>query len=198
MRWCALLLLLAVSYAAGAGGSLRCNGGLVSHGDFTVEVIEACGEPDFVDRWRQTVPNPHNSVPNIEQWYYNFGPSRLVQVLKFREGTLQRIDSAGYGFATPGPRRCGPTDIVAGISKYRLLQMCGEPEQSESLVVLSGRHRQGGSEFFRRDILVPVLREHWLYNFGTSRLLRDVTLENGVVVDIDTKGRGYESQQPGR
>jgi len=37
-----------------------------------------------------------------------------------------------------------------------------------------------------------VYREKWVFNFGGNRLLREVTLENAIVVDSDTLERGFD------
>ncbi len=190
-----LLLLLSASVRA---KTLCCGSSLIMRGNFAVEVLEKCGEPDFIDQWQQNVTSPHRAVPNVEQWYYNFGSSQLVQILEFREGVLERIDSANYGFPTPGPRRCQPADLVEGLSKYRLLELCVDPDQANSSVVFSNRNRNrngfGGSPLYQPNFLVPVLREFWVYNFGRRRLLRKVILENGIVVEVDTEGRGFGSR----
>lgn len=181
-----------------AAETLRCGNSLVARGDFAVEILEQCGEPDFIDQWQQNVVGSLRTVPDIEQWYYNFGSSQLVQILEFRAGRLQRIDSAEYGFPTPGPRSCRPAQLVTGISKYRLLEMCGQPVQVNSFVVFGNPRRGvdsfGRAPFYQPDFLVPVLRESWVYNFGSRRLLREVTLENGIVVEVDTEGRGFNSR----
>lgn len=190
-----LCSLLAFS-SAQADDTLRCGSSLISRGDFAVEVLKKCGEPNFVDEWQQTVVSPNRIVPNVEQWYYNFGSSQLIQILEFRDGKLRHIESATYGFPTPGPRSCKAPDLVQGISKYRLLEYCGEPAQINSLMVFSNRtpnsrNRFGRSPLYQTNALVPVLREFWVYNFGPRRLLRKVTLENGIVVEVDTEGRGF-------
>jgi len=203
-RVCAIIALLASSVLSTSvsAETLRCGSSLIMRGDFAVEVLEKCGEPDFIDQWQQSVVHPQRGVPNIEQWYYNFGSSQLIQILEFREGVLERIDSADYGFPTPGPRDCQASDLVEGLSKYRLLELCGEPNQANSLVVFSNRDRSrnrsgnnfGRSPLYQTNFLVPVLRETWIYNFGRQRLLREVTLENGIVVEVDTEGRGFNTR----
>lgn len=34
----------------------------------------------------------------VEVWTYNFGPSRLMQRIRFENGVVVRIESLGYGF----------------------------------------------------------------------------------------------------
>ena len=111
-------------------------------------------------------------------------------MLEFRDGRLRRVKTAGYGFAAPGDRDCRAAELVAGLSKYRLLEMCGEPAQIDSFIVLRPSGPVGAARY-RPNIVVPTLRETWLYNFGSRRLLRELTLENGIVVSVDTGGRGF-------
>lgn len=183
-----VLLLGMVPAAAQASDGMRCSGRLVDRGDAAAQVRAVCGEPDYVDRWEQQAP-PYHAIPDVETWIYNPGPGRLLSILRFRNGRLVAVDTDGHGFATPGPRQCQPNRIVHGMSKYRLLETCGEPEQRDVVILhrpLHPHHKHGLHGSF-----VTVRREKWLYNFGSSRLLREVTLENGFVTHVDTGERGY-------
>lgn len=188
----AIGLLIALSPAVAA--SLRCTHGLVKTGDQAVEVRAACGAPSFVDPWIAGPGLAYGAAASMEAWTYNRGPSQLLRILIFRDGELIRMRTDGHGFRERrGASGCQPTDIVEHISKYRLLQMCGQPAQQSGLFVFSSRRRLGdGRHVFRRHSGVPVYRERWIYNFGDNRLLREVTLENGKVVAIDTLGRGFD------
>ena len=35
---------------------------------------------------------------NVEEWTYNWGPTRFMSYLQFRNGVLERIHSGGYGY----------------------------------------------------------------------------------------------------
>lgn len=185
VRIVGLLCLLALAPAVQAA-DLRCDGGLVGRGDLAVEVVDACGEPDLVDVWQSGYRHPHPAAPDVEQWYYNFGPRKLLHILQIRNGKVARIESGGYGFRTPGSGECDPSDIQSSMNKLRLLARCGEPVQRDSTVVLRKPHD------LRHGVARPVQRETWIYNFGDSRLLREVRLENGRVVNVDTVGRGFD------
>lgn len=199
-----LIAVLAViacwPFAAGASDGLRCEEGLVDRGDGPERVRAACGEPDFVDRWDLSRIPPRRRIPRIETWVYNRGPQRLITILRFREGRLVEVKKDGYGFTAPGPRDCEPNRIAPGMSKYRLLEFCGEPDRKESVILHRAprreprRHDPFRHEPLRRGpggTFVPVRRETWLYNFGSSRLVREVILENGVVADVVVGERGY-------
>ena len=39
---------------------------------------------------------------------------------------------------------------------------------------------------------VSVVQERWLYNFGPRRLMREITFQDGLIVQIRTLGYGFE------
>lgn len=184
-----LLLWGCMLLASPAQAALRCPDGLVENGDLAIEVVDACGEPDFIDRRQAHGIEPYSTVPGEEQWTYNFGPHQLLFTLLLRAGRVQAITSHGYGFNPPLALECQPQAIEAGMSKYALLARCGQPAQRSAAFVL--RPLQLGG-YYAQDTLVRVYREVWIYNFGGSRLLRQVTLEDGQVVDVDTGGYGFD------
>lgn len=191
-----LVLLVLAGVATAAAGDMRCQGTLVQRGDTPDTVVAACGKPGFVDDWRQDIPNTHIGVPDIVQWYYNAGSSRLVRVLRFRRGRLTDISTAGYGFAVPGPRDCSPGEIVLGMNKYHLLTVCGQPDDTRVLLLLANQHPYVNTAQVQRRSLTPILREYWLYDFGSSRLPRRLTLDSGIVVDIETRSHGDTLDRP--
>jgi hypothetical protein len=101
-----------------------CDGKLISVGDTKYEVLGKCGEPDFIDvrtekrvkrdYYRELVPlwdfnrystrqlyrEPFLVVEEvvIEEWTYNFGPTRFIRYLTFENGKLVNIVSGDYGF----------------------------------------------------------------------------------------------------
>jgi hypothetical protein len=88
--------------------ALDCDGRLASIGDNTWEVQSICGAPVQVDDSVEVVLQPVYdaqgrvaghlpiAVPK-SVWTYNFGPTRLIYVLIFREGKLVKIETGGYG-----------------------------------------------------------------------------------------------------
>jgi hypothetical protein len=186
-------LMLIGGLPTAAAESLRCGGALVQTGDPAAVVRSNCGRPDFVDPWVGGVGMAYGAVPSMEEWTYNRGPSRLLQILVFKDGRLSRIRDDGYGFVEPaGDGGCRPSDIVRGMSKYRLLAACGSPVQKTGGFVYSTRGRAGAHDYYLRRGVVPVFRERWIFNFGGNRLLREVTLENAMVVETDTLERGFD------
>ena len=114
------LVLFACFPLAAAAGSLRCGEALIGEGATQAEVAARCGQPSQINR--QTLysegaaalpggPPPVNGPPvlpgvvarsaseaAVETWIYNFGPSRLMQSIRFENGVVVKIESLGYGF----------------------------------------------------------------------------------------------------
>jgi len=112
------LLLAAGLIAASAAPAyaLRCGTSLVLEGQSKYEVLQRCGQPSYTDEhmeYRRVLPNAFPPAPvdsenfgygfpavrevRIEEWIYNFGPTRLMQSLVFENGRLMRIRNLGYG-----------------------------------------------------------------------------------------------------
>lgn len=194
MRHCGLLMLAtALCLPASAGDSMRCGDRIVATGAMPAEVLGACGPPAYRDPWVFQHPVHHGAVADVEEWYYNFGPNQLLRILRFRHGRLAEIGADGYGYAEPPARRCEPGAIVEGLSKFRLLLLCGAPATREALSLLRPlRDRRTGAIVPGYE--EPVYGERWVYDFGSRYLLRLVTLEDGRVVDVDSGARGSDAR----
>lgn len=195
-RWLCLLPAL-VAAEAWAAGTLRCDSRIIDEGSLAAETVAACGEPAYRDLW--TFQQGQGYVAEAEEWYYDFGPAKLLRVIKLRHGRVVDIDSDGYGFDKNTAGSCQPAQITPAISKYRLLRLCGEPVQRRAMGVLSplrsrstmsGSHERG--RLHREEYLVPLFREEWIYNFGSSHLMRVVTLEDGRVKRVESGDRGFD------
>lgn len=196
-RMLPILLTLACAawmQPACAAGSIRCDGRIIQEGALEVEVLGACGEPAYRDAWVQRAAYGNVYVTDAEEWYYNFGSNQLLRVLRLRNGRLVNIDSDGYGFDNPPQPPCNPLDIVPGLSKFRLALSCGAPASRKAMSVFAPLHPGGGPDAYygAGPAVVPVYREQWVYNFGSSYLLRIVTLENGRVSDVQNGNRGFD------
>lgn len=192
----ALMMLGAMgcSAPAEARDTLRCGARLVQVGASPAEVLARCGKPAFRDDWGATLIEGLGQPPMIEQWVYDFGPHQLIQVLLFRDQQLHSIASDGYGLSHQPRGGCRPTDIVPGLTKYRLLARCGEPTRRAAAHVLAPLRLPREGIYDPRHHaprVVEVYREQWLYNFGPATLLRELTLDNGRVVSVGHGGRGF-------
>ncbi len=188
MRLPSLLLLTVLLAGSGQAyaDSMRCDGKVIRTEDRSFDVLRYCGEPSFRDEWDEYLAYHHAPTAHVEEWYYNFGPSRLLHILRFRNGKLTAIDTDGYGYEQ-GQGRCRPFEIVSGMSQFALLSRCGQPDARERRIELRSLPHKGG----RRSYPVSVRVDEWIYNFGPSSFIRIVTLVNGHVERIDTGDRGY-------
>lgn len=109
MRKCVVALLAALALVLGAAGNLfafRCGSELVERGDRKIEVLKKCGEPASVDEWEEirrlsTIPGLTTSgleKVRVEEWTYNFGPQRFLQIYRFENGEVVEMRFGDYGF----------------------------------------------------------------------------------------------------
>lgn len=188
---CWLFTGLAAAWMPGAGaaGSMRCDGRILEAGSLQLEVLEACGEPAYRDPWTVRARHRDAWVADEEEWTYNFGANQLLRIVRLRNGKVADIDVDGYGFDRRPQPPCDPLDIVPGLSKFRLVSHCGEPATRKAAQVYAPLQSRGR---VHRELLQSVYREEWIYNFGSSYLLRIVTLENGRVRDVQNGNRGFD------
>ncbi len=165
--------------------TLRCDGEIVNEGDRPFDVLRKCGEPDFVDRWFEGLAYAYAIGIEVEEWYYDLAPNRLVRMLRFRNDRLVNVETGGYSVGERVQGDCSPYSIDTGLSKFELLLLCGEPDAIESWTE------------FRSDRIgdvytapLSVRMEEWIYTFGSSRLIRYVTLANGRVTKVETGEHG--------
>ena len=110
----ALLATLTLSFlllpTRGDAATLRCGSNLVADGASKTDVLLKCGEPSAKEsrtesdavKQRQGEKNDSTTTERvvqktIEEWTYNFGPNRLIQVAVFENGRLVDVRSGGYG-----------------------------------------------------------------------------------------------------
>jgi len=97
---------------------LKCGTRLITVGYTKSKVISECGVPDYKEEWveERIMRDFHSptyykdddewnrepflvkTVVRIEEWYYNFGPTRLTHYLKFRNGKLIKITIGERGY----------------------------------------------------------------------------------------------------
>lgn len=120
-RAVAILVGSMVVLAAHDAMALRCGTQVVAVGDFTAEVVSACGEPDHVEVWqeerifrdfstyrsdaygedlhRNREPFLVKQQVIVERWTYNFGNTRLIRYLRFENGRLVDIEVGDHGYS---------------------------------------------------------------------------------------------------
>lgn len=112
-----LLLFFGFTSKVAAMG-LRCGNRLITLGDTKSKVISECGMPDYKEEWeeeqimrdfhspvffkndyqRNREPFLVKTLVKIEEWYYNFGRTRLIHYLRFRNGKLIKITIGERGY----------------------------------------------------------------------------------------------------
>lgn len=117
-----LLFALLLFTLADPAQAMRCGNKLVSKGDPKPKVLHHCGEPVAVERSnivRAGIPWARSQVSAggvsvsrdelllntrsyvevlVEEWTYNFGPRRLMRVVRFENGLVTRVTELGYGY----------------------------------------------------------------------------------------------------
>lgn len=123
-----LLLAAAVMLLAEPAFAFRCKGKLVKEGDPQAKVLKYCGEPVSAQQrmiYRSGVPyawvdrgialeSDNGSISStrrelaihdrsvvevvVEEWTYNFGPHRLMRMVRFENGLVADVGSLGYGY----------------------------------------------------------------------------------------------------
>lgn len=191
----ALLLLIVGSNlvnSAQASDSMRCGSRLITVEARAAELLAICGEPAYRDVWGQPVDPASDLIAEVEEWTYDFGSSQLLRIVRLRNARVVAIEADGYGFspiASGAQRRCAPDAIGRGLSKYRLLKLCGAPLTRS---VRSGFRAAypNADPRYRPGLYSAVFREEWVYDFGPRYLMRVLTLENGRVVAVENGERG--------
>ncbi len=121
IRYSLLTILL---IAAEPALALRCGGKLVNEGTVQSKVLRFCGKPTAVQIrsvYRAGFPRiqlRHSATRNsrflherellfadratlevvVEEWTYNFGPHRLMRLIRFENGIVTGIRQLGYGY----------------------------------------------------------------------------------------------------
>ncbi len=106
----ATLIVLGLTSAFNAY-AMRCGTRLIARGDHISKLLRYCGEPDFAQS-RSAQRTYHNHFGQvlftglheeirIDEWTYNFGPSKLMRVIRMENGIVREIRHLGYGY----PRR---------------------------------------------------------------------------------------------
>jgi hypothetical protein len=190
---------------------MRCEGGIVGLGDLVVDLIGKCGSPALRERWTESrdamavdvargVAASERLTTEVEQWTYDFGRNRFLQLVTLWNGRIVRFEQGGYGHGLPPalelprPRvtRCDVSLIRQGDTKVDALGRCGPPTSAVSweaprtrpVVVESGSETWG----------VPGGTAHvelWVYNLGPNQFIRIVRFEDGRVTSVETGGYGY-------
>ncbi len=116
--WFAFSLVIAFMLASDPAHALRCGQRLVKEGMYEEQVIELCGEPaskrylgyvlrpyilklpagEFGTRSTRHAYSGFHEELLVTELTFNFGPRKLMRILRFEGGQLTSIRTAGYGY----------------------------------------------------------------------------------------------------
>lgn len=179
VRW--LAVLLAGLWAAPQAHALRCGSRIVERGAYDLQVQQRCGAPFWRSERAELLvqgaggPIESRRERRIEDWYYNFGPRRLMVRLRFIDGVLESEESLGYGAPSVGGR-CSAIAFTRGVSEGQLVLRCGAPQSRRSTYA-----DQVFRDAYGQVLVRPALREEWLYQRDDSRQLMRVILVEGRI-----------------
>lgn len=159
---CLLLAALLAPHAR-AVDSLRCSSRLVATGDLDLALTERCGDPFFVDQWAElhsrTVGHDAaiSRIEHYEDWFYDFGPSRLLVRVRLHEGRVIDIDTLTTRGRAGGPQACDDVVLLRGLGVGELVHRCGLPDRREPLQEALRLGRPPS------ETILPTRRERWVY-----------------------------------
>jgi len=89
--------------------------------------------------------------------------------------------------------RCGSKLVSEGDTRSEVAAKCGEPAE-----VVAGRSVfrrpviwNYGRPYYIGDDYMEVTVESWIYNLGPNKLMRRLRFQDGIVIEIETMGYGY-------
>ena len=111
-------LALALLLVTDSAWALRCGNRIVREGMHEAEIVDLCGEPTtvrqlgfvirpyiikvpaggFGSHGTQRVYGGYHQELEVRELLFNFGPHKLMRVMRFEGGRLVSIETAGYGY----------------------------------------------------------------------------------------------------
>jgi len=83
--------------------------------------------------------------------------------------------------------RCSEKIISEGTTSHELAALCGQPAQVEHKTIYNDLSTGTPNVAARTTIETHV--EMWIYDFGPTRLMQRVWIQDGVIVRIESLGR---------
>lgn len=99
-----LLLMTALPRFEGHADTFSCDGGIISTGDRSSDLMAKCGSPDFRDSYQEEVVQRLDSATKqkiyitVEEWTYNLGPNQFTRIVILKNGRITEIRTGGYGY----------------------------------------------------------------------------------------------------
>jgi hypothetical protein len=86
--------------------------------------------------------------------------------------------------------RCGNRLVELRDDKYKVLEICGEPESISYRTKIVGNILHHPRRTLDIEEYEEVHVEDWIYNFGRRRIKQLLRFENGILVEIVDLKRG--------
>lgn len=101
-----LTFALYMAGVATAMGSMMCEGGIVSVGDTSGELLRKCGQPVSKSQYDQKKITSESSATRdrtvtfttIDDWVFNFGPNQFQYKVLLENGRITKMESLDYGY----------------------------------------------------------------------------------------------------
>ncbi|MDD1612029.1 MAG: DUF2845 domain-containing protein [Methylococcaceae bacterium] len=94
--------------------------------------------------------------------------------------------NAAYSIST---MRCGTNLVELGDDKYRVLEICGEPQSIYYRTKIIGNILHHPRRTLDIEEYEEVQVEEWIYYFGRNRIRQSLLFENGLLIEIKDLGR---------
>jgi len=88
--------------------------------------------------------------------------------------------------------RCGNKIIDQGSSSLEVTSLCGPPSQVERTTEFRGSATTVDNNGRVTRVGSDIQVEYWTYNFGPNTLMERLRIEDGVVVDVQALGYGFD------
>jgi Protein of unknown function (DUF2845) len=129
----------------------------------------------------------------------NSGTAKKAPVSRNRGSSMGALTLAVFafacipGFASAG-MRCGSRIIDRGTSSAEVSSFCGPPTQVDRTEAYRGRAATADSDSQPTGTVADVQIEFWTYNFGPNLLMERLRIEDGVVVEVQSLGYGFNEE----
>jgi hypothetical protein len=179
--------------------SVECSRGTVFIDDSRADVLRKCSEPAWTESHQEEKVERLDSATklkqfiNVEEWTYNFGPSRFMRIITLENGKVTNIRTGDYGYIKDEkPPQSGFSDRILSIgeSTGEVIAKWGEPTWRDTRQ--EELKEQLPDKTFR---MITITIDEWTYNLGPSRFMRILTFKNGKLTDIKTGDYGYNAEQ---
>ncbi len=145
-----------------------------------------------MQRLAALVPRPRlHLIENIDTLAYRRrfysitmkAKARLLAILLL----LSVLPTTALGF------RCGRSIINERKSIEYVLEKCGQPSYSQEHTEYRVFRYTPSAPYpgIVEERVIPIIIQEWKYNFGPNRFMRYLRFENGILIEIESIGRGY-------